>query len=103
MIYELSPATRQRIIDTAHRDKKYHATHAGIMMQIRVDEIKTPTSVKAIVTLFVCLDRKWRAFPVETVFDAVEQFNRVLRTKQSRAKQVGSIDEQEHNPAWLTD
>jgi hypothetical protein len=98
MISELSPTTRQRIIDTAHRDGHYAGMHGSLRMEIKIYQI--PNSAKQAVTLRVCIDRKWKLFPVETVFAAVEEFNRILRLNQAqRSIRQGSIED----GLWLSD
>src|SRR5690242_18309305 len=79
MIQELSPATRQHIIDTAHRDGHYAATHGGLRMEVTVYSI--PNTAKLGVALKVCLDRRWKTFTVDNVFAAVDLWGgRTLKT-----------------------
>lgn len=90
MILELSPATRQHIIDTAHRDGLYAATHGGLRMEVTVYSI--PNTSKLGVALKVCLDRQWKTFTVENVFAAVERFNEVLRDRHYKRDVVKQPD-----------
>ena len=59
---------------------------------MEIDIYAVPNAAKLGVTLKVCLDRRWKSFPVGTVFDAVEEFNRILQARKYQREVVKQPD-----------
>lgn len=86
----LSPATRQRIIERVHASGHYRAHHDGILIEI--DAAREPRTQHWMITLGICIDRKWRRIPCDTVFGAVEEFNRWVLKKRHLRTEVAQGD-----------
>src|ERR1043166_3290394 len=97
MLFELTPSTRQRIIDSVNHTGKYKATHSGIRMAIQrfppPEGAKIPTYTLAVWSHKTIYSKKKE--PDVQTYDslelAVESFNEVLK---GEAKfQPGSAEE----------
>lgn len=81
---EIGPTTRSSIIRKVHTVGEHTGTHHGLKVRIEKTLIQTAAKLTTLVTLSICIDRKWKSFPCANVFDAVETLNQLLNRRHIR-------------------
>lgn len=81
---ELGPGARNSIIREVHTKGSHEGTHHGLQVKI-TKTLAQPLGVPhTVVTLAVCVERRWRSYACDDVFDAVQKINALLNSRLVR-------------------